>query len=1117
MKEFKLTSWSIDNRTTIFIITILITFAGILSYQAIPKEQYPDVTVPQIFVTTIYPGASPSDIEQLVTKPIEKEAKSLKGVKKITSYSVQDFSNIIVEFDTDQDVTECRQKVKDAVDKAKPDLPTDLLEDPTITEFDISEIPIMSVNLAGDYSLDKLKEYADELQDRIEEMREITRVDMVGALEKEVQIDVDKYRLAAADLTFRDIENALAFENTTISAGNVDIGGMTRSVSIRGDFKSIEEIQNIIIVSQSGAQLYLKDIADVRMGHEKQESFSRLDQRNVISLNVIKRTGENLIGASDKIKVIVEELQDSYFPDNLEVNISGDQSRGTRVSLHDLINTIVIGFVLVTLILMFFMGLVDALFVALSVPLSMCIAFLVLPGIGFTLNIIVLFAFLLSLGIVVDDAIVVIENTHRIYNKERTLTIAQAAKKAATEVFWPVLSGTATTLAPFFPLVFWGGIFGKFMHYLPVTVIITLTASLLVAYVINPVFAVRFMGDPKREGRVPDPKKKKRRGIFGMILFVFATLGFYFSGNIGMGNFAVFCALFLLLYKYGLIHAVRWYQQKGWPVLQRRYAGFLTWSLRHPWSVLMGVVVLLFVSCGVTLTRQANIVLFPKADPNFIYVYMTLPVGTDVDVTDSLTQILEKKVIEVVGEDNPIVESVLSNVALGASEDQFDRSATSNKGKVGVAFIEFGRRNGVNTRDYMDEIREATRGLIPGAEIVVDQEQGGPPTPKPISVEVRGDDFGQLYDVSRNVKRFLDSLAIPGVEELRNDLIVSKPEINIVIDRERANREGISTGQIGSEFRTAILGKEATKFRDGEDEIPVVVRLKEDQRSNINAVENLNITFRDMNSGKLRSVPMAAFADVTYTNTFGGIRRKDQERMVTISSNIIAEYQPKQTQVVNAVKAAVARYPQVDGVTVGFAGEDQEMQDAMSFLGRSLIISIFIILLILMIQFNSIGKTLIIMTEVVFSIIGVLLGLWIFNMDFSVIMMGVGIVALAGIVVKNGILLVEFTDELRARGEPVEKAVIEAGRVRMTPVLLTAMATVLGLIPLALGFNIDFASLFSSGDPKIFFGGDSVAFWGPLSWTIIFGLGFATFITLIVLPVMYLVGYRTRNWWAERL
>ncbi len=1117
MKEFKLSSWSIDNRTTIFILTILITLAGILSYNAIPKEQFPDVTVPQIFVTTIYPGASPSDMEQLVTKPIEKQVKGLSGVKKITSYSVQDFSNIIVEFNTDLDVAQCKQKVKDGVDKAKRDLPTDLLEDPTITEFDISEIPIMSVNVAGDFSLDKLKDYADEIQDRIEEMREITRVDMIGALEKEVHVDVDKYRLAAADLTFRDIENALFYENATISAGNIDIGGMTRSVSIRGDFKDVEEIKNLIISSQSGAQLYLKDIADVRMGHQKQESFSRLNQRNVISLNVIKRTGENLIEASDKIKVIVDDLKANDFPQNLDVTITGDQSRATRVTLHDLINTIIIGFILVTLILMFFMGLTDALFVALSVPLSMCIAFMLLPGIGFTLNFIVLFAFLLALGIVVDDAIVVIENTHRIYHDEPHLTIEQAAKKAAGEVFLPVLSGTATTLAPFFPLVFWGGIFGKFMHYLPVTVIITLTASLVVAYVINPVFAVRFMGDPKREGKVVDPKRKRRRQIFGYTLFVLATLGFYASGNIGLGNFAVTCVVFGLLYKFVLSHAVKWFQQKGWPAVQRGYAGFLTWALRHPWSMLLGMTFLLFASCGITLSRESNIVLFPKADPNFIYVYMTLPVGTDVNVTDSLTRIVENKVIETLGRDNPIVESVLSNVALGASEDQFDRSATSNKGKVGVAFVEYGKRKGMSTKDFMDKIRVATQGLIPGAEFVVDQEQGGPPTPKPVSVEIRGDDFSQLYETSRAVKRYLDSLAIPGVEELRSDLIVSKPEISIDIDRERANREGISTLQIGSEFRTAILGREATKFRDGEDEIPVTVRLQEDQRSNINAVENLNITFRDMNSGMLRSIPMAALAEVRYTNTFGGIRRKDLERMVTISSNITAEFQPKQTQVVNAVKAAITRIPQQDGVTVGFAGEDAEMMDAINFLGRSLVISIFIILIILLIQFNSIGKTLIIMTEVVFSIIGVLLGMAIFNMDFSVIMMGVGIVALAGIVVRNGILLVEFTDELRARGRPVVESIIEAGRIRMTPVLLTATAAMLGLLPLAIGFNIDFESLLTHGDPKIYLGGDSVAFWGPLSWTIIFGLGFATFVTLIILPAMYLVGYRTRNWWAEKM
>lgn len=1116
MKEFKLTSWSIDNRTSIFIVTILITLAGLLAYLAIPKEQFPDVTVPQIFVTTIYPGASPSDMEQLVTKPIEKQLKGLSGVKKITSSSVQDFSNIIVEFNTDLDVATCKQKVKDGVDKAKRDLPTDLLDDPTITEFDISEIPIMSVNIAGDFSLDRLKDFAEKVQDEIEEMREITRVDMIGALDKEVQINVDKYKMTAAKVTFRDIENALAYENATISAGNVDIGGMTRSVSIRGDFKSVEEIKNLIISSQAGAIMFLKDIADVQMGHEEQESFSRLNTRNVISLNVIKRTGENLIEASDKIKVIVDDLKANEFPENLEVTITGDQSRATRITLHDLINTIIIGFILVTVILMFFMGLTDAIFVAMSVPLSMCIAFMILPALGFTLNFIVLFAFLLALGIVVDDAIVVIENTHRIYHDEPKLTIIQAAKKAAGEVFMPVLSGTATTLAPFFPLVFWGGIFGKFMHYLPVTVIITLTASLLVAYVINPVFAVWFMGDPVREGKVINPTKQKRSRIFGYALLALTTLAFYMSGNIGMGNFVMICLAFAVLYKFVLSKGVKWFQTKGWPAIQSTYANFLTWALRHPGALLLGMTILLFASCGITLTRQSNVVLFPKADPNFIFVYMTLPVGTDVDVTDSLTRIIETKVIETLGENNPIVESVISNVALGASEDQFDRSATSNKGKVGVAFVEFGKRNGVSTKEYMDKIRKATQGVIPGAEIVVDQESGGPPTPKPISVEIIGEDFGQLYDASKAVLHYLDSLSIPGVEELRSDLIVSKPEISIDIDRDRANREGISTLQIGSEFRTAILGREATKFKDGEDEIPVMIRLKEEQRSNINAVENLTITYRDMNmGGVLRSIPMGALADINYTNTFGGVRRKDLDRIVTISSNITAEYQPKQTQVVNAVKAAVSQFPEQEGVSIGFAGEDAEMLDAVNFLGRSLVISIFIILLILVAQFNSIGKTLIIMTEVVFSVIGVLLGMAIFNMDFVVIMMGVGIVALAGIVVRNGILLVEFTDKLRVDGFEVREAIIEAGRIRMTPVLLTATAAILGLLPLAIGFNIDFGSLLSTGDPKIYLGGDSVAFWGPLSWTIIFGLGFATFITLVILPAMYLVGWKVKRWWAE--
>jgi multidrug efflux pump len=1112
MKEFKPTSWAIDNRTSIFIITIIITLAGLMSYNALPKEQFPDIVVPTIFVSTIYPGASPEDMESLVTKPIEKEIKAISGVKKLTSSSVQDFSSIIVEFDTEMDVTVAKDKVKDAVDKSKRDLPTDLLTDPDVAQLEFSEVPIMFVNVSGNMDLSQMKDHADAIKDKIEELPEITRVDLVGALEKEVQVDIDKYRMTATGLGFRDIENAIAFENMTISAGNVEMGGMTRSISIRGDFKDVEQIKNLVVNSQSGARLFLKDVAEVRMGHKEQESFGRLDRKNVITLNVVKRGGENLIAASDKIKRIVAEMKANTLPPQLDVVITGDQSATTRVTLHDLINTIIIGFILVTIILMFFMGATNAIFVAMSVPLSMFIAFMILPSLDYTLNMIVLFAFLLGLGIVVDDAIVVIENTHRIYHKDTSLSITDAAKKAAGEIFLPVLSGTATTLAPFVPLAFWTGVIGKFMGYLPITLIITLTASLVVAYLINPVFAVQFM---KRDHEVDTRKigPFKRGMVITTAIFGVVALIAHASGSPAMGNFAILMLVLYYAYIFFIEKAVYWFQDRAWPAFQNKYASFLSWALKHTWVIIGGTLGLFAVAIALTMSSSPNVVFFPKADPNFIYTYVTLPVGTDVKTTDSLTRVLEDRVFGVVGADNPIVESVISNVALGASEDQFDRTAASHKGKVGVAFVEFAKRNGINTAQYLDKIREAVKG-IPGAEVSVDQESSGPPTGKPVSIEIRGDDFKDLIAASTELKRYLEAKAIPGIEELRSDLIVSKPEININIDRDRANREGLSTAQIGSEFRTAILGKEVSKLKDGQDEIPIVMRLQKAQRENINAVENLPITFRDMNmGGLLRTVPMAAFSDVKYSNTFGGIRRKNQERVVTIGSNVLTGFNPN--NVVIEVERAIAEFKAPDGVTIGMGGEQEEQKAAGDFLGRALMISMGLILLILVTQFNSIGKTLIIMSEVIFSVIGVLLGLSLFKMDFSVVMMGIGIVALAGIVVRNGILLVEFTDKLREEGMPTREAIIEAGRIRMTPVLLTATATILGLIPLAVGFNIDFQSLFAHGDPKIYFGGDSVAFWGPLSWTIVFGLGFATFITLIILPVMYLMGWQVKNWFSR--
>jgi multidrug efflux pump subunit AcrB len=1099
-KEFKPSSWAINNKTSVYIMTIIITLAGLMTYNSLPKEQFPEVVFPQILVNTIYAGTSPGDMENLVTKHIEKQVKSINGVKKVTSSSIQDFSMINIEFNTDVEVPIAKQRVKDAVDKAKKDLPNDLTREPEVIDIDVSQMPIMNVHLSGNYQLDKLKEYAEQVKDRVEGLKEITRCDIVGALEREIQIDVDMYKMQAADITMMDITNAVKYENMTISGGQIKMDGVKRNINVVGQYTDARKIGDLILRSSSGATIYLKDIATITDGFKEKESYARLDHDNVITLNVIKKSGQNLIDASDKIKDIIKDMEENQLPKGLKVTITGDQSDTTRVTLTDLINTIIIGFILVTLILMFFMGTTNAIFVAMSVPLSMFVAFLIMPSIGFTLNMIVLFSFLLALGIVVDDAIVVIENTHRIYDNGK-VPIVKAAKMAAGEVFLPVLSGTLTTLAPFIPLAFWKGVIGKFMFFLPITLIVTLLASLLVAYIINPVFAVDFMKPHEEEDK---HKSKVTKGfkITTVVFGVIALLAFI-VGNIGLGSLTLTLYALYCLNQFVLHGVILKFQEKTWPNIQEKYSRVIGWTLTgtRPVWILVSTIGLFIFSIVLTGIRQPKVEFFPKGDPNFIFTYLALPIGTDQVYTDSITKLVEDRIYKVVGDSNPIVESVIANVAVGASNPQsFDFSTAPHLGKVTVAFVPFGERDGQSTVDYLDKIRDAVKG-IPGAEITVEQEQGGPPTGKPINIEITGDNFAELTATSKDIKRYLDSLGIPGIEELKSDLQSNKPEIVVEIDRERANREGISTAIIGKELRDAIFGAEVSKFKDAKDDYPIQLRYAFDQRNNINALMNLKITFRDMNmGGMVRQVPLSSVATIKYGNTFGGIKRKNQRRMITISSNVLSGYNAN--EIVGKITNAIGRYQLPSGVIANMTGEQEEQAETGAFLGNAMLISFGLIFLILVTQFNSVSKPLIIFVEIFFSIIGVLLGLSIFNMTISVVMTGVGVIALAGIVVRNGILLVEFTDLLLEQGMEQRAAIIEAGKTRMTPVILTASATILGLIPLAVGFNIDFVSLFSHFEPHIHFGGDNVAFWGPLSWTMIFGLSFATFLTLILVPVM---------------
>jgi multidrug efflux pump len=1107
IKEFKPSSWAIDNKITIYLLTIFITIVGIATYNSLPKENFPDITVPTIYVNTINGGNSPTNIENTITKPIEKRLKAISGIKKFTSTSLQDVSVIIVEFRTEVKPELAKQKVKDAVDEARADMPQTLTREPMIKEIAFSEIPIMYINVAGNYDLKELKKYAEDLQDRIEGLKEINEVKIVGALDREIQVNIDLYRMQAAQLTLNDVSRAISSENLSITGGNVPLEGMKPTISIKGEFKDPKEIENIFITSQSGARVTLKDIAEVKDSFKEQESYSYSKGKNVITLNVIKRSGENLIAAAERIQKTIAEMKKTELPAGLDVTISGDQSARTKVTLHDLINTIIIGFILVTVVLMFFMGVTNALFVALSVPLSMFIAFLVMPSIGFSFNMIVLFAFLLALGIVVDDAIVVIENTHRLFaNGKRD--IKTAAKMAAGEVFLPVLTGTITTLAPFVPLAFWTGIIGKFMYFLPITLIISLLASLFVAYIINPVFAVDFMKTHEEEAK--DHGRITKKGRMQLILYAVIALLCYATGNIGAANFVVFLALFLLLHRLWLYKVIEAWQTRAWPSFIRGYVRVLEWCLRKPWRPVIMVILTFIASLIFFVARGPKVAFFPQGDPNNIYVYVKLPEGTDPKVTNALMRKVEAKIYSVIDANDPVIESMISNVTIGVTDPRDgDQNSYPNRGKIAINFVEFEKRHGASTSDYLKRLQGISWNL-PGAEITVNKEQAGPPQAKPISIEIMGDDFADLIKNADAVKKYINKSGIEGIDNLKSDFVSNKPEIVFDIDRERTEREGMSTAQVAMEIRGAVYGLESTKFRDVDDEYPVQLRLKYDQRSNIEEIRNIKITYRDMNMGGLvRSVPISAVANVRYDYTYAGIKRKNNTRIITLSSDVKEGFNAN--EVAGKVQASLKDYRALGTSVVKFGGQAEDQAETMGFLGRAMLTSIGLMLLVLVGLFNSVGKPIIILSEIFFSIIGVLIGVAIFKMTLSIVMTGVGIIALGGIVVRNGILLVEFAEFAREGGMSLYEATVEAGRTRMTPVILTAIAAVLGLIPLAVGLNINFETLFSKLNPHIFFGGDSVVFWGPLSWTMIFGLIFATTLTLLLIPSMYLISERLKR------
>jgi multidrug efflux pump len=1131
VKTFGLSNLAIDNRTTVYVITAIIVLAGWLAYNGLPKEAFPEVVMPEIYINTPYPGNSPAEIEKLISSPLEKELNGIAGVDDITSTSVEGFSSIKVLFDFSVTPDEALLKVKDKVDmvKADPDFPKDLPADPNVFASNMSEFaPVMNINLSGNYSVEELERYAERLEDEIEKVSEVSKVELRGVTDKEVSIEVNPLEMNARELSFNDISQAIQQENLTISGGDIVQDDFRRAVKIEGRFTSPEEIANVIIKRENQDVVYLHEIAEVRFREKDKESYAREFSQSVVMLDVFKRSGENLLTASDQIQVIVANAKESYLPENINVSVTNDQSDQTRTQVDELVNSIIFGVMLVVGVLLFFLGLRNAIFVGIAIPLSMLLSFSILNFIGFTLNVMVLFSLVMALGMLVDNGIVVVENIYRLMDEG--MKPIPAAKQGVGEVALPIIASTATTLAAFFPLVLWPGIMGEFMKYLPITLIIVLSSSLFVALVINPVFTSVFM-------KVEEKKIDKRKA--SLIALVLAVLGVLFSFVLTwFGTLLLACSILVLLNAFFFEKGTELIQRGLLPKLEDLYEKFLTWALKGWNSALMfwGTMGLLFFSIILMIVMPPKVLFFPENEPNYLNVYAEMPIGTDIDKTNAIATQIEERIdslfradyLEING-DLSVVTSVIGQVGNGTSDPMEGPALgpTPHKARINVSFIKNGNRGEFKTAKIQERVREVLSDFK-GVDIVVAKDPAGPPQGAPIQVEISGEDYLAMVVEAKNVKAIIEASSISGYEELKIDVNLDKPELLIDYDRNKARRFDLSTSQIGDALRTSIFGKEISTFKYQDEDYPINIRFQEEYRSDVSSILDQSITFRDPTNGKIKSVPISAVATAKNESSFNQVKRKDLDRVVNVTSNIAGD--GNATEIVGQIRELLKDHSLPQGMDIRFTGQQEEQAKEMNFLSSALGIAIFLILLIIVAQFNSISTPVIILFSVLFSLTGVFFGLLIFQMEFVIMMTMIGIISLAGVVVNNAIVLIDYTNLIRARKrvelgleptdhlpfEHIRPAIIEGGKTRLRPVLLTAITTVLGLFPLAVGLNIDFIGFMSTYDANIYIGGDNTIFWGPMSYTIIFGLTFATFLTLIVVPVMYLFLAKKKYQWVWR-
>lgn len=1024
----KITEAALKFNVTVYVLILFIIIAGYMAVKSLPLEAAPEVKIPIMIVSTIYPGVAPEDMERLVTNVVERELKDLKNVNKLSSSSAESYSAVTIEFEADVDLDLAYQKVRDKVDKAKIDLPTDA-EDPTIIEINVAEFPMMLVNISGEYKLDKLKRVAQTVQDDIEAIPGVLSAGLSGGQDREIQIYLNPSKMEYYKLGVGQVLNRIQQEHRTTPAGHLDLGGSKYSVRIPGEYKNVSLMENIIIKTPGGNPIRLKDIGMVTDGYRERETISRMDETECITLRVVKRAGANIVEIAEATKALLKDKQGTW-PKTTRYSIRQDQSKMIEDIVSDLVNNIISGFLLVLAVLLFAMGIRNAFFVAIAIPMSMLISFTIIQALDITLNMVVLFSLILALGMLVDNSIVVVENIYR--HVAEGATRKTAALAATKEVAWPIIASTATTVMMFAPLLFWSGIMGEFMKYLPITVIAVLTSSLFVALVINPVIASNFL----------KPSGNKMFDDTG------AAQGFFTS----------------------------------------KYQTMLRWGLNHPWwtqliagGIFVGVL-------GLVFAFGNGIEFFPVTTPERAQISVSAPEGTVLEHTDTLVRRVEKIALK---EAN--VKNVIANV--GTSRGMVQLGSPTNQAVVDLEFKDREDCQG-SSWDTIHSIRKELKKLG-GAEYRVDVEEMGPPAGAPVSVEISGDDYKQLTMYAQRIKEYLNG--IKGVVDIKDDYEAGKPEIQVTVDREKAMLRKVNTQSVSTAIRAAINGIEATVLREGDEEYDIIVRYDESYRTSINDILDIRVTGEDD-----VQIPVRDVASVSTAGGFGSINHIDQKRTIAVTGDVSEASGRSSAEVMAQVEEELTKQINLpSGYTFSFSGESEEEKKSADFLARAFMIGFMLMALILITQFNSVTRPGIILASVIMSMVGVLIGLVLTQSKFSIMMTGMGIISLAGVVVNNAIVLIDYTDQLKEKGLPLKEALLRAGVVRFRPVMLTAITTILGLLPMALGIGIDFTMLLETGKVHIDTSASSSEFWGPMAQAVCFGLLFATLLTLVLVPAMY--------------